>query len=272
MPHHLLSLAFSPCPNDTFMFDAMVHHRIDTEGLQFDVHLADVEALNHAAMRGACDITKLSYHAYAYAKERYAMLPAGSALGFGNGPLLVSARALREDELAAARVAVAGRYTTSVALLKVAFPQLTDLRETVFSNIEHMVLCGEADAGVLIHEGRFTYAQKGLHLIADLGARWEEKTRQPVPLGGIAMLRTHPEERQQTVTRVLRRSIEYALAHPDAGAAFVREHAQEMDAQVIKQHIALYVNRFSLDLGGDGWNAVHYFLKQISKKQGAYSE
>ncbi|MDR0691630.1 MAG: 1,4-dihydroxy-6-naphthoate synthase [Prevotellaceae bacterium] len=266
MQHQYLSLAFSPCPNDTFMFDALAHHRIDTEGLHFNVHLADVEALNHAAMRHTYDITKLSYHAYAYVEEQYAMLPAGSALGFGNGPLLVSARALHEDELATARVAVAGRYTTSVALLKAAFPQVADLRETVFSNIERMVLCGDADAGVLIHEGRFTYAQKGLHLIADLGARWEEKTRQPVPLGGIAMRRTHPEALQQTVTRVLRRSIEYALAHPDAGAAFVRKHAQEMDGQVIKQHIALYVNRFSLDLGDDGREAVHYFLKQISVK------
>jgi 1,4-dihydroxy-6-naphthoate synthase len=136
----------------------------------------------------------------------------------------------------------------------------------VFSNIEHMMLCGDADAGVLIHEGRFTYAQKGLHLIADLGARWEERTRQPVPLGGIAVRRAYPEELYRKVTRVLRRSIEYAFAHPDAGAAFVREHAQEMDEQVTKQHIALYVNRFSLDLGDDGWKAVHYFLKQIAKK------
>jgi 1,4-dihydroxy-6-naphthoate synthase len=248
------------------MFDAMVHRRIDTEGLQFDVHLADVEALNHAALHHTYDITKLSYHAYAYATAHYAMLPAGSALGFGNGPLLVSARPLRDDELAAARVAIAGRYTTSVALLKAAFPQVTDLRETLFSNIEQMVLRGDADAGVLIHEGRFTYAQKGLRLIADLGARWEAKTRQPIPLGGIAMRRTHPAALQQTVARVLRRSIEYALAHPDAGAAFVREHAQEMDEQVIKQHISLYVNRYSLDLGDDGLKAVHYFLKQISVK------
>jgi 1,4-dihydroxy-6-naphthoate synthase len=266
MTHNRLSLAFSPCPNDTFMFDAMVHHHIDTEGLQFDVHLADVEALNHAALRNTYDVTKLSYHAYAYVTAHYALLPAGSALGFGNGPLLVSARPLHEDELAKARIAVAGRYTTSVALLKAAFPQVSDLRETVFSNIEQMVLRGDADAGVLIHEGRFTYAQKGLHLIADLGARWEAQTRQPIPLGGIAIQRTYPEELQKTVARVLRRSIEYAFAHPDAGAAFVREHAQEMDEQVIKQHIALYVNRFSLDLGDDGWKAVHYFLKQISKK------
>jgi 1,4-dihydroxy-6-naphthoate synthase len=266
LQHNRLSLAFSPCPNDTFMFDAMVHHRIDTEGLQFDVHLADVEALNHAALRNTYDITKLSYHAYAYAEAHYAMLPAGSALGFGNGPLLVSAQPLPEDALSTARIAVAGRYTTSVALLKAAFPQVTDLRETIFSNIEQMVLRGDADAGVLIHEGRFTYAQKGLHLIADLGARWEAQTQQPIPLGGIAIQRTYPEELQKTVARVLRRSIEYAFAHPGASAAFVREHAQEMDEQVIKQHITLYVNRFSLDLGEDGWKAVYYFLKQISVK------
>jgi 1,4-dihydroxy-6-naphthoate synthase len=259
----ILTLAFSPCPNDTFMFDAMVHHRIDTEGLQFNLHLADVEALNHAAMQRTYAITKLSYHAYAYVQAHYTMLPAGSALGFGNGPLLVSARTLNNHELANARVAVAGRYTTSVALLKAAFPQITNLHEVIFSDIERAVLNGEADAGVLIHEGRFTYAQKGLHLIADLGARWEEQTHRPIPLGGIAMLRTLPEELHQKVTRVLQRSIEYAFAHPEAAAAFVRENAQEMDENVMKQHIALYVNQFSLNLGEQGWEAVNFFLKQI---------
>ncbi|MDR3235963.1 MAG: 1,4-dihydroxy-6-naphthoate synthase [Prevotellaceae bacterium] len=259
----LLSLAISPCPNDTFMFDALVHHRIDTEGLRFDLHLADVEALNHAAMRGAYDMTKLSYHAYTYVDAQYDMLPSGSALGFGNGPLLVSAREWRNSELADARVAVAGRYTTSVALLRAAFPQITHLREMLFSDIERAVLHGDADAGVLIHEGRFTYAQKGLRLIADLGERWEAQTHRAVPLGGIAVRRTLSGGVQQKAARVLRRSIEYAFAHPEASAAFVRQHAQEMDEHVIQQHIRLYVNQYSLDLGEQGREAVGYFLKKI---------
>jgi 1,4-dihydroxy-6-naphthoate synthase len=259
----LLSLAISPCPNDTFMFDALVHHRIDTEGLQFDLHLADVEALNHAATRGTYDITKLSYHAYIYVNEQYDMLPSGSALGFGNGPLLVSARAWRDSELAGAHVAVAGRYTTSVALLRAAFPQITHVREMLFSDIERAVLHGEVNAGVLIHEGRFTYAQKGLHLISDLGERWEAQTRRAIPLGGIAARRSLPDEVQQKAARVLRRSIEYAFAHPEASAAFVRQHAQEMDEHVIRQHIRLYVNQYSLDLGEQGREAIDYFLKKM---------
>jgi 1,4-dihydroxy-6-naphthoate synthase len=262
----LLTLSFSPCPNDTFMFDAMVHHRIDTEGLEFNVQLADVEALNHAAMQAKADITKLSYHAYAYVRDKYNMLSSGSALGFGNGPLLVSKRELHPEELKNARIAVAGRYTTSVALLKATCPEVSNLREYLFSDIEDAVLQGEADAGVLIHEGRFTYAQKGLRLIADLGKLWEDSTGQAIPLGGIAVKRELLEEVQKKVERVLRRSIEYAFAHPEESHDFVCAHAQEMNEEVMRQHIALYVNRFSIDLGEKGWKAVNFFLEKIGVK------
>ncbi len=262
-----LSLAFSPCPNDTFMFDALVHHRIDTCGLDFDVHIADVETLNHAAMRGEYDITKLSYHAYAYVEDRYELLPAGSALGFGNGPLLVSREPLGDNLSPDLRVAIPGRYTTAVALLQAAYPQLQDRREYVFSDIEGAVLRGEVDAGVLIHEGRFTYAQKGLHLIADLGALWEQHTGMAIPLGGIAVRRTLPEEVRLSLARLLRESVLYARLQPEAGAAFVRTHAREMDEAVIRSHIALYVNDFSVDLGEAGRRAVDYFLKRLKNNK-----
>ncbi len=259
-------LAFSPCPNDTFMFDAMVNGRIDTEGMTFDVHLADVETLNHAAMRGEYDITKLSYHAYAYVQDRYELLPSGSALGFGNGPLLVSRCPLPDELPSTLRVAIPGRYTTAVALLKAAYPQLDNLHEYVFSDIEGAVLRGETDAGVLIHEGRFTYAQKGLQLVADLGALWEQRTEMPIPLGGIAVRKSLSGEIKQKIARVLRSSVEYALAHPAASSAFVRAHAQEMDEKVIRRHILLYVNRFSVNLGEEGWRAVSFFLKVLTGK------
>jgi 1,4-dihydroxy-6-naphthoate synthase len=227
------------------------------------VHLADVEALNHAAMRAEPDISKVSFHAYAYLRNSYDLLSSGSALGFGNGPLLVSAKPVLKTQISSLRIAIPGRYTTAAALLKAAFPDVRDLREYVFSDIEEAVLNGEADAGVLIHEGRFTYSKKGLHLIADLGTLWEEQTGMPVPLGGIVMRRNLPEDIKAKVARVLRRSIECALAHPDIAMPFVRQYAQEMDESVMRQHIILYVNKFSLDLGEEGKRAVDCFLKRI---------
>jgi len=258
-----LSLSFSPCPNDTFMFEAMLHGRIDTEGLLFDVRLADVETLNHAAMRGESDISKVSFHAYTYLRNSYELLPSGSALGFGNGPLLVSAKPLNKAQVSSLRIAIPGRYTTAAALLKAAFPDVRDLYEYVFSDIEEAVLKGETDAGVLIHEGRFTYKKKGLYLIADLGALWEERRGMPVPLGGIVVRRNLPEDIKNKVARVLRKSIEYALAHLDSAMPFVRQHAQEMDENVMRQHIELYVNKFSIDLGEEGKKAVDCFLEII---------
>ena len=259
----MLTLSFSPCPNDTFMFEAMVHGRVDTEGLSFNVRMADVEALNHAAMREEANISKVSFHAYAYLRNRYELLPSGSALGFGNGPLLVSAKPIAVAQVGSLNIAIPGRYTTAAALLKIVFPDVQDLREYVFSDIEEAVLKGEVEAGVLIHEGRFTYSRKGLHLIADLGALWEKQTGMPIPLGGIVVRRNLPEDIKRKVARVLRRSVEYALAHPDSGMDFVRRHAQEMDERVMKQHIELYVNKFSIDLGEEGRRAVAYFIQLL---------
>jgi 1,4-dihydroxy-6-naphthoate synthase len=260
-----LSFFFSPCPNDTFMFDAMVHQKIDTEGLAFIPRLADIETLNHAAFKEEAAVTKLSYHALAQVADRYKILPAGSALGFGNGPLLVSRRKIHPDEWGTVNIAIPGRYTTAVLLLKMAFPQVRALHEYVFSEIEEAVLRNEADAGVLIHEGRFTYAGKDLHLIADLGQAWEQRTHQPIPLGGIAVSRRLDESTQQKIARIVRRSVAFAFAHPEESAAFVKQHAQEMAPEVTAQHIKLYVTGHSVDLGADGRKAIEVFFAEALK-------
>ena len=253
-----LSLAFSPCPNDCFMFDAIVNKRIDVEGLSFDVRLADVETLNRDAFEGRTDVSKLSYHAFAYCVERYVMLHAGSALGRNCGPLLISKRPIAPEEVAAGhlRIAIPGKYTTANLLLGLAFPAATQTTALVFSDIESAVQRGDFDAGVIIHENRFTYESRGLRKIVDLGEYWEDTTGFPIPLGGIVVSRAFPPDVQATMDRVLRRSVEYAFAHPEGALPYVRAHAQDMDDAVMRKHIALYVNEFSVDLGNSGRHAV----------------
>ena len=259
-----LSLGFSPCPNDCFMFDAIVHRRIDTEGLEFSARLADVEALNRAAFAGEADVTKLSFHAFAYCAADYALLDAGSALGRNCGPLLVSKRAIAPDEVAAGtlRIAIPGKFTTANFLLGLAFPDALDRTELVFSAIETAVLNGDFDAGLIIHENRFTYEAKGLKKIIDLGEFWESETGAPIPLGGIVIKRALPDDVKQRVNRVLRRSVEYAFAHRDASLPYVREHAQEMSEEVMYRHIDLYVNEYSVDLGKEGRRAVDLLFER----------
>lgn len=253
-----LTLAFSPCPNDCFMFDAIVHRRIDLEGLEFEVRLADVEALNNAAFAGEVDVSKLSYHAYAYCAGDYVLLDAGSALGRNCGPLLISKRAIAQDQVAsgALRIAIPGKYTTANFLLGLAFPAARNKIELLFSDIEGAVLDGRVDAGLIIHENRFTYAARGLKKIVDLGEFWERMTGAPIPLGGIVIRRSLPDDVKQIVNRLVRRSVEYAFAHRTASLPYVREHAQEMREDVMYQHIDLYVNDYSVDLGPDGRRAV----------------
>ena len=259
-----LSLGFSPCPNDCFMFDAIVHQRIDTEGLEFSVCMADVEALNKAAFAGEADVTKLSYHAFAHCASTYVLLDAGSALGRNCGPLLVSKRAISNEEVAAGKVKIAipGKYTTANFLLGLAFPEARDRTELVFSAIEPALLNDEYDAGLVIHENRFTYEAKGLKKIVDLGEFWESETGKPIPLGGIVANRSLPDEVKQRVNRVLRRSVEYAFAHRAASLPFVREHAQEMSEEVMYRHIDLYVNDYSVDLGAEGRRAVELLFER----------
>jgi 1,4-dihydroxy-6-naphthoate synthase len=262
----ILSLGYSPCPNDCFMFDAIVHKRIDLEGLEFDVRLADVEALNKAAFAGDADVTKLSYHAYAFCIDRYVLLDAGSALGRNCGPLLISKRPIAQAEVACGglSIAIPGQFTTANFLLGLAFPDAHKKTELVFSAIESAVLDDRFDAGLIIHENRFTYETKGLKKIIDLGEFWEGETGAPIPLGGIVIRRALPDDVKARVNRVLRRSVEYAFAHRTASLEYVRAHAQEMSDDVMYKHIDLYVNEYSVDLGTEGRHAVELLFAKAS--------
>lgn len=257
-----LTLGFSPCPNDTFIFDALVHRRVDTEGLEFEVQLADVEALNQGAFRGSLDVTKLSYHAYAHVADRYMLLDAGSALGNNCGPLLIARTPVPVDRVPGLRIAIPGKLTTANFLLGLAFPDAKNTYPLLFADIEEAVVQGSADAGLIIHENRFTYAAKGLVKIMDLGEYWEQSTGMPIPLGGIAVRRSLPLEVQYKVNRVLRRSVAFAQENPEISRDYVRCHAQEMDEQVMYSHIALYVNDYTLDLGEKGRAAVHLLFRK----------
>ncbi|MDO9000679.1 MAG: 1,4-dihydroxy-6-naphthoate synthase [Bacteroidota bacterium] len=252
-----LTLGFSPCPNDCFIFDALVHNKIDTEGLQFNVLLDDVETLNKKALKGELDISKLSYHALAHTLNNYILLKAGSALGYNCGPILIT----NQPELIQKtgdnlKIAIPGKLTTANLLLSIAYPNLTNKKEYVFSEIEGAVLSGEVDAGLIIHENRFTYQEKGLKKIIDLGEYWDSLIHAPIPLGGIVIKRNIDTEIQQKVNRLIKKSVEYAFANPKSSMPYVKEHAQEMSEEVMKKHIALYVNDFSIDLEEVGINAV----------------
>ena len=263
-----LSLGFSPCPNDTFIFDAMIHGKIDTEGLRFDVVLGDVEALNQRAFRGDLAITKLSFHAFAHLTDTYCLLDAGSALGRNCGPLLIAKKFMDRTAIKAAQIAIPGKYTTANFLLKLAYPQIQNKQEMLFSEIEAAVLSEKVEAGLIIHENRFTYQEKGLVKLIDLGEFWESSTGLPIPLGGIVAHRNLDQEILETINRVLKRSVAYAMANPKSALPYIRQHAQEMDEQVMYAHIALYVNEFSQDLGREGKEAIQYlFQKAIALGQ-----
>jgi 1,4-dihydroxy-6-naphthoate synthase len=262
-----LTLGFSPCPNDTYIFDAMIHGKIDTEGLEFEVLLADVEELNQKAFKGELDITKLSYHAYAYLTEKYVLLDAGSALGHNCGPLLIAKKPMTEAEVNQAKIAIPGKFTTANFLLGLAYPEAKQKEEVLFSEIEQKVISGEVDAGLIIHENRFTYQDKGLVKIVDLGEYWETTTKMPIPLGGIVVNRGLPQEVQQKVNRVMIKSVAYAFQNPKSSNAFVRMHAQEMDENVMYQHINLYVNEYTKMLGENGKNAVSQMFSLAKEKE-----
>jgi len=251
-----LTLGFSPCPNDTFIFEALVHRRVDTEGIEYDWFLADVEELNRRALDGSVDITKMSFHAYAWAANNYLLLDSGSALGRNNGPLVVSRRKIYPDELNDAMIAIPGRYTTANLLFSIFWPEAQRKREYLFSDIPEAVLSGEADAGLIIHETRFTYQAMGLQKVADTGEEWDKLTGLPIPLGGIVVHRSVSDDAAARVNRAVRRSLEYARANPSASLDFIHKNARELEAEVTREHINLYVNDFSLSLGKEGREAV----------------
>jgi 1,4-dihydroxy-6-naphthoate synthase len=265
-----LTLGFSPCPNDTFIFDALIHHKIDTEGLEFEVFYDDVETLNQKAMKGELDITKLSFHAFAYVANQYALLDAGSALGFGVGPLLISKNHFEETQLQTPNselsIGIPGKYTTANFLLGIAYPHLQNKQELVFSEIESALLDEQIDLGLIIHENRFTYQDKGLTKIVDLGDYWEKLTGCAIPLGGIVINRNLDREVQLKVNRLIRQSVEFAFAHPKSGIDFIRQHAQAMDEAVMYKHIELYVNKYSINLGEEGRKAVDTLFKLAQER------
>jgi len=265
MPHSFaeqeLSLGFSPCPNDTFIFDALVHGRVCPDGPRFSpVETADVETLNEWALAGRLAVTKLSFSALGRVLDRYVLLMAGSALGRGCGPLLVARKPCRIEDMAGGKIAIPGKHTTAAMLLRMYAPVPLSTNAMRFDAIIPAVAAGEVDAGLIIHESRFTYQERGLALIADLGAWWEELTGLPIPLGGIAVKRSLGPELIKAVDRCVLASVEAAFAGPEAAMPYIREHARELDPGVIKEHIGLYVNRFSLDLGAEGLAAVREFM------------
>lgn len=257
-----ISLGFSTCPNDTFIFDAMVHQKVDTEGLDFELVLGDVEELNQKAMRGDLDVTKISYHAYSKIAGQYLILDAGSALGYKNGPLLISKYKIYPDEVNDIQIAIPGFNTTANLLFNIAYPNAKNKTEYLFSDIEEAVLSNEVDAGLIIHENRFTYEKKGLKKIIDLGEYWEKETALPIPLGGIAVNRKLDQEIQQKINRVLTRSVEFAFENPKSAYPFIKQYAQEMEEEVMYKHIELYVNDFSKDLGEAGKHAIQELYKR----------
>ncbi len=253
-----LTLGFSSCPNDTFIFDALVNKKIDNEGLEFDVILKDVETLNQWTLEGKLDITKLSFPAFFQSLDKYILLNAGSALGNGVGPLLISKQKFKSDNynIDQKLIAIPGLNTTANLLLSFAFPDAKQKMPMLFSAIEDAVLSDKTELGVIIHENRFTYQQRGLFKILDLGEYWEKKMNVPIPLGGIAIKRTIDKQTSIKIDKLIRKSIEYAFANYPLINDYVKTHSQTMSERVMKQHIELYVNNYSIDLGKEGKDAI----------------
>jgi 1,4-dihydroxy-6-naphthoate synthase len=266
------TIGFSPCPNDTFIFDALVNKKIDTGDFEFDVVLADVETLNQWALEGKLDITKLSFPSFFRSLQHYTLLNAGSALGKGVGPLLItdSSQEITDDEINQASIALPGIHTTANLLFSLAYPGATDKHFMIFSAIENALLNKEVDLGVIIHENRFTYQQKGLYKVKDLGKYWEQRMELPVPLGGIAINQSIKRTVALTVNGLIRKSLDHAFTNYPLITEYVKQHSQEMSEDVMRQHINLYVNNYSLDLGDDGRLAIeslHEVFLELNDKE-----
>lgn len=257
-----LSLGFSPCPNDTFIFDALVNKKIDTEGLDFDIHLEDVQTLNNFALEDRLDFSKISYGVLPLLLGTHTVLNSGGAMGNGVGPLLICKDPLtRPDQVNNLRIAIPGKNTTAYLLFSFVYPNAKNILFYVFNEIEAAVLSGEVDAGVIIHENRFTYQQKGLFEITDLGAAWETKTKSPIALGGIAASNRIPIPIMQQVDQLIAKSVDFAFNNYPTISDYVSCHAEEMSEAVMRQHIDLYVNDFSKDMGEAGKNAIETLVQ-----------
>ena len=257
-----ISIGYSPCPNDTFIFDALINGKIDTQGLDFVCTLADVEALNQMATQEVLDITKLSFNAFGKLTEKYQLLNAGSALGKACGPLLISKRDLKKD-LKDCVVAIPGENTTANLLLSIALPEITNKKVVIFSEIEQQLLEDKVDLGLIIHENRFTYESKGLIKIIDLGEYWESTTGKLIPLGGISIRRSLDQTIKEKVDFLISESVRFAFENPQSGMDYIRNHAQEMDDSVINSHISLYVNEYSQNLGNVGKDSINHLLQAM---------
>ena len=256
-----LTLGFSPCPNDTFIFDALVNNKIDTGGLSFEVVLEDVQTLNKWAMEGRLDASKISYGVLPLVLDEYVVLNAGGALGKGVGPLLITKEeGINPSLIAGKSIALPGENTTAHLLFSLAYPEAKNKRFMIFSDIENAVVDNKVDLGVIIHENRFTYMQKGLKKVTDLGEYWEKETHSPIPLGGIVMKRTFDTGLQKKLDALIKESVEYAFNNYPLLADYVKQHSQEMEETVMRQHIDLYVNNFSIQLGPEGKTAVKKLL------------
>ncbi len=261
-----LSLGYSPCPNDTYIFYALTHNKVIVPGHAIADRLEDVETLNQLALNGLLDLTKISYHAFGHLRDRYALLHSGGALGRGCGPMVIAPVPTDMKSLRGKRIAVPGKLTTANLLLQLFGTGYGELLILPFDQIMPALKRGEAEAGVIIHESRFTYRQAGFHEVVDLGAWWEEDTGLPIRLGGILARRDLGAETIQSVDQAIRASLEYARQHPQEPRAYIKDHAQELDDKVIDAHIDLYVNDFSLDLGEEGINAVETLLSRAEAR------
>lgn len=264
MKDQVLTLGYSPCPNDTFIFHALVHGRVPLPGVTIREQLEDVETLNRIALAGTLDLTKISYHAFAHLRRDYTLLRSGGALGRGCGPLVVARSATTMAQLRGQTIAIPGQLTTANLLLQLHGEGYGKLKILPFHQIVEAVATGEVAAGVIIHESRFTYQQHKLVQVEDLGAWWEAETGLPIPLGGILAKRSLGDELIDRIDSALAASVRYAFAHPAAACAYIKAHAQELDESVIARHIELYVNDFSLDLGDAGVHAVEELLRRAT--------
>lgn len=263
---HTLTLGYSPCPNDTFIFNALIHGLVPCPEVNFVERLEDVETLNRLALQGVLDLTKISYHAFGHLRDRYVLLHSGGALGRGCGPLVVAQQPCCMDQLRDKIVLIPGELTTANLLLQLHGGGFTKVKSIPFDQIMPALARGEAAAGVIIHESRFTYQQHGLHHVLDLGQWWEEQTGLPIPLGGILARRDLPSTIIATIDRALQASVCYARQHPQAATQYIRNHAQELSSSVTDEHIQLYVNEFSIDLGEEGIAAVQELLARAEKQ------
>ncbi|MEO5594267.1 MAG: 1,4-dihydroxy-6-naphthoate synthase [Chitinophagaceae bacterium] len=263
-----LTIGFSPCPNDTFIFDALINKKIDTGGFSFEPVLEDVQTLNNWAIAGKLDISKISYGVLPLILKEYIVLNSGGALGKGVGPLLISKNEMdSQEKINEKTIAIPGENTTAHMLFSLAYPGAQHKQFIIFSGIEDAVINSQADLGVIIHESRFTYQQKGLKKIIDLGEYWEKETQYPIPLGGIVIKRNIDYSMQKKIDALIRKSVEYAFSNYPVLADYVKQHSQEMEESVMRQHIDLYVNNYSIDLGKDGKEAVKKLLavyKQVN--------